>query len=440
MPTQYDTTKNITTLANNIWRKFRERPIFFLIVMFLIITFSLFIFWLFWVVLYYNIFLFADAFSHSISRFIPLNEYILNVISYILFLILIPISILIYSLRSKYRIRGIIYFSILLITYNFLIGLAINNFKIDPVTGAPNKCFFIAGGKVKYYDLVEGQERRFDPISGEPCTPVTQKIARILTRWENGERPNRIEGGAKIDFFDRISGEPSVWYHKDESGYIELYDAEGFHPITSRMLSPITTAVAREWLEQSERERTRRTEARKALEAEQATKVIELAKKKRQDDLRTAFQPSSYRPNTFLIGAIGEGNRLSNVAAKRLLSYLASLPKIGARPVDYVRPTVYQGGYFERLVNGDTGILKEIGLRERIRGAMFARISVECRDSVQKTKSCSVSIKSRLLREHGNGFVVSIREVGVGLSNDQAISNAIELTFKRNKSLTEGLL
>jgi hypothetical protein len=56
--------------------------------------------------------------------------------------------------------------------------------------------------------------------------------------------PQRID---PVEFFDKRTGKPKVWYWRAESGY-EFYDAPGFHPRTGEILSGVTREVIAEWL------------------------------------------------------------------------------------------------------------------------------------------------------------------------------------------------
>ena len=62
---------------------------------------------------------------------------------------------------------------------------------------------------------------------------------------EPQQEPQRIPD--PVEFFDKRTGKPKVWYWRTESGY-EFYDAPGFHPRTGGVLTSITRDVISDWL------------------------------------------------------------------------------------------------------------------------------------------------------------------------------------------------
>jgi hypothetical protein len=48
-------------------------------------------------------------------------------------------------------------------------------------------------------------------------------------------------------FFDPVSSEPIVWFHRSKSNIIDIFDLMGFDPNTGEELLPITAEVAEEW-------------------------------------------------------------------------------------------------------------------------------------------------------------------------------------------------
>jgi TPR repeat protein len=104
-----------------------------------------------------------------------------------------------------------------------------------------------AGHPVRYC-----QAAGIDLATGRLCREITPQILERLREYEKGKRPNRVADAAPT-FFDLRSGEPIVWYYKDKSGAIELFDLMGYHPNTGDELLPITKEAATEWGEQQHR-------------------------------------------------------------------------------------------------------------------------------------------------------------------------------------------
>jgi hypothetical protein len=90
-----------------------------------------------------------------------------------------------------------------------------------------------------------------DPDTGRQCRLVTPELVERLREYEKGNRPNRIKG--EPTFFDLRTGEPVIWYYKNQKGEIEIFDLMGFHPDTGEELLPITKEIVALWQEQSKR-------------------------------------------------------------------------------------------------------------------------------------------------------------------------------------------
>jgi hypothetical protein len=67
----------------------------------------------------------------------------------------------------------------------------------------------------------------------------------IGNHQEAQQEPQRIPD--PVEFFDKRTGKPKVWYWRTESGY-EFYDAPGFHPRTGGVLTSITREIISDWL------------------------------------------------------------------------------------------------------------------------------------------------------------------------------------------------
>lgn len=278
---------------DSAWNRFMTLPVFKKIFIFacaaLVFAISFFVLW---VLGRYFLFTVAESLAKKIAIYTPLNEGLIKTLSYVIFIVLVPITAMLVSFRGKRRQQGIYYISVFFIFYFLFIGVTTIGFKVDPLSGAPKKCYVIFDGKVIYHELVSGQERVFDPETGERCQPVTPELAGKLSKWELGLRPKRIDDDSQPEMFDPVLGTPNVWYARRENGRIELFDDEGFHPISSLPLQPITPDVAREWKAQQERRRAQEARRRKAEEKkrqrEQENRRAELEEERRLLAARTA--------------------------------------------------------------------------------------------------------------------------------------------------------
>ena len=100
----------------------------------------------------------------------------------------------------------------------------------------------------------------------------------------------RIESTDPI-FFSLRTGEPIVWYHKDENDEIQLFDLMGFHPETGDELLPITKEMVALWRDQ-EKKRKEDEGRRKQDEARRAPQLIDPEK-------YNPFDPLSGKPRVW---------------------------------------------------------------------------------------------------------------------------------------------
>ena len=243
--------------------------------------------WVGWTIGIFSLKSLADSYASEVAEYIPLSQPLLKALSYLIFLVMLPTGILFVSLKSKSRLHGVILFAVSMIVFNLFLGLAARNFKVNPLTGGPVKCVVINNGKPLFYDLVPGKEFQIDPLTGRKCIPVTPELAVKLSR----DPPRLIPSGSQTDFFDRAMGTPRTWFAKLPDGTIELFDNDGFHPITSEELQPITPEIAVEWqrqydqkVEQQLRDEELKKEIAEATKAEEAR----LAEERRLEEIRVA--------------------------------------------------------------------------------------------------------------------------------------------------------
>lgn len=280
----------------------KKWPLWFKLLIFVLgLVGLLLLLWLFWAGGMWSIRLVADSFANELAIYVPLNEGFLKAATYLIFLLLIPISFLIFSISPRKRFYGMVSLALFLAAFNGIIGYAAINFKVNPISGAPEKCYLFTNGKVVYYDLVKGNARRFDPITGQECIPITPEMAAKLSRWENGEKPNLISYDNNPDLFDRTLGTAIVWYHKGGDGRIELFDNPGFHPNNAQPLMPITPDVGREWRTQrdewqnDQRSHLKKQQQEQKKRAEAGDRCDQLAGNKYDPRRNSRFLPVSYQ-------------------------------------------------------------------------------------------------------------------------------------------------
>ena len=97
-----------------------------------------------------------------------------------------------------------------------------------------------------------GEQPGIDPVTGRQCRELTAEVVERLHEYQKGNRPTRIQK-AEPTFFDLRTGEPIVWYYKNQKGEIEIFNLMGFHAETGEELVPVTKEVVALWQEQSRR-------------------------------------------------------------------------------------------------------------------------------------------------------------------------------------------
>jgi hypothetical protein len=102
-----------------------------------------------------------------------------------------------------------------------LLGRMDTNFQKD---GAAEKRYVMTRTTIKTLNRVG-----IDPETGRECRPLTPQIVEKNEEYRSGHRPKQITSNNPT-FFDATTGEPVVWYFKNDRGQIELFDLMGFHP------------------------------------------------------------------------------------------------------------------------------------------------------------------------------------------------------------------
>ena len=157
--------------------------------------------------------------------------------------------------------------------------------EVDPASGPARKCYVVTRDDIRY-----GESPGIDAATGRECRPVTAEVIERLRAYKWGNRPRRVESTDPI-FFSLRTGEPIVWYHKDEKDEIQLFDLMGFDPGTGDELVPITKEMVALWRDQ-EKKRKEDEGRRKKEEARQAPQLIDPEK-------YDPFDPLSGKPRVW---------------------------------------------------------------------------------------------------------------------------------------------
>jgi hypothetical protein len=108
------------------------------------------------------------------------------------------------------------------------------------------KCYIVTRETVRF-----GSREGLDPQTGRQCRPFNAALLERLRAYERGDRPKLVAAKDPI-FFDLRTGEPNLWYSRDDKGRVRFFDLIGFDPETGQELQPITTDIVTAWRKQGE--------------------------------------------------------------------------------------------------------------------------------------------------------------------------------------------
>lgn len=138
--------------------------------------------------------------------------------------------------------------------------------------GTKNVFFDPDGKPLKYYiKTLEGfkfsSEARVDPTYGVKYKPVSDEIIKEIKMWERTGKlniPQVVEG----KYFDRLTGEPIVWYLRNDEGKIMLYPLPGYDEETGKAVKIITPDIIKERKEQKAKALAEELAVKEKAEAE----------------------------------------------------------------------------------------------------------------------------------------------------------------------------
>lgn len=114
-----------------------------------------------------------------------------------------------------------------------------------------NSIFFSRtnGKPIKYYvKTLEGfkfsSTGDFDPVLGAKFKPITPEIAKEYYVWRETGKLGNIPKVKAGKYFDRLTGDPIVWYSEAPDGKIKLSPLPGHDTATGLPLKPMTPEVA----------------------------------------------------------------------------------------------------------------------------------------------------------------------------------------------------
>jgi len=214
----------------------------------------------------------AEHYVDKLAIAFDMNAHLANIATWVGFAAIIFGTWQLFSFSRIRRRVGITVLFSLTILSSALLWYATRNHWFD-TAGNPTKCYVVLRDRVHFGE----RPGTIDPLSGKTCQAVTPAIVPRLEAYNQGKRP-RLLDKEPSDYFDRVSGEPIIWFGRN-AGKIEFFDLVGYHPATGEELNPVSRDAIREYRElvEKQKEQAEKEEAdkKKAAELQRAPKRLD---------------------------------------------------------------------------------------------------------------------------------------------------------------------
>ena len=217
-------------------------PLRLLVFVAIVVVAVLILLWVFNQIFFYYL---ARSYVDEVAKVLGVNHYLANAITWATFVVIAIFARYAFSFSNTKRRIGILGVVALLAGQSLVLWYGTRNDKFDR-QGNAIKCYIITRDPLEYGELLG-----IDPKTGRECRPVTPDIAERLEKYQHGNRPKRIVSQNPV-FFDPRTGNPIVWYYRDDAGKIEIFDLMGFDPTSGKELTPVTKEVVDLWNAQKE--------------------------------------------------------------------------------------------------------------------------------------------------------------------------------------------
>ncbi len=277
----------------------------------------------------------------------------------------------------------------------------------------------------KFYAITPEGIRFFDtsgvdPKYGIPLRPVTPELIANVKRRELGLAPKLIvyEDPSEIVFFDTLTGEPKVWYLRNDSGQIELFSSGGFHPAYSAGLKPVTKEVVAEV--------GRQAKERSGKERQDKEASIAAARRSAADAYVGPAVDSKDKGKTAAVLVLA--NDASGVNLEESIQQALLARRV--EPIrGFFKPAFIQSGKAAALFDGDWGVAQDLLLSERVGVVVIGRTAstVTANDQFEglKTASVQLDIKCLQLEPQRSCGARSISVKGAGYGDVAAVESAL---------------
>jgi hypothetical protein len=300
------------------------------------------------------------------------------------------------------------------------------------------------GEATKYYAMTPEGLRTFDspgfdPKYGIELKPMTPKMIEQLERAKLGKKPKLVNMAQNIEYFDSITGEPKIWYFKDKEGNYDFFDQPGYHPVYWEELKPISKQVVMEYKEYMRQISERRITERLAEDEKKENERKEIKKKEAEESRRkyietnidTSIRNSPDKKDITILVFDKEADRVSSSSIwikDKIKESIAADNLVVV--IDLFNNGFIESGNFEKIYNGNSGIIKDLGLEKSVDFIVLGKKKNE--EYLQDPRlgdlnSCKIELEIKIYSALTSAIIGSniFKEAGVGIDKDKAKWQAI---------------
>lgn len=183
-----------------------------------------------------------NHFIDTICERLAINQYLANALS-LVFLVpfFVGVKYYLFSIRDRARKQriGLALLLSMGVLYNLALYFGTRNDNFGP-TGAVRYYALVPGGVV--FSDRPGTESQY----GIPYRQVTTENIKWLLRIQRG-RIEYVTDPGNRDWFDRVTGDPLLWYSIDGNGNFRFFDGPGHDPASRTELKPVNPSIRSEW-------------------------------------------------------------------------------------------------------------------------------------------------------------------------------------------------
>ena len=217
-------------------------PLRLLVMAAIVVVVILILLWIFNQIFFYYL---SRSYVDEVAKVLGVNHYLANAIAWATFAVIVIFARYAFSFSKTKRRVGVLGVVALLIGQSLVLWYGTRDQFFDR-EGKAIKCYIITRDSIEY-----GERPGIDPKTGRECRSVTPEIVERLDKYRDGNRPKLITSQNPV-FFDPRTGNPIVWYRRDDAGKVEIFDLMGFDPTTGKELTPVTKELVDVWNAQKE--------------------------------------------------------------------------------------------------------------------------------------------------------------------------------------------